>query len=96
MALIITTAIISALSNLSVSKNIAFTGEITLRGNILKIGGLKEKVIGAYLNNIDTIFIPFSNINDLDSIPEEIKAKIKFIPVKRYEEVYEYLKGENN
>ena len=91
----ITTALISALSNLSVSKNIAFTGEITLRGNILKIGGLKEKVIGAYINNIDTIFIPYSNINDLDSIPEEIKAKIKFIPVKKYEEVYEYLKGEN-
>ena len=92
----ITTAIISALSNMSVNKNIAFTGEITLRGNILKIGGLKEKVIGAYLNNIDTIFIPYSNINDLDSIPEEIKFKIKFIPVKKYEEVYEYLKGENN
>ncbi len=92
----ITTAIISALSNMSVNKNIAFTGEITLRGNILKIGGLKEKVIGAYLNNIDTIFIPYSNINDLDSIPQEIKSKIKFIPVKKYEEVYEYLKGVNN
>jgi len=92
----ITTAIISALSNLSVNKNIAFTGEITLRGNILKIGGLKEKVIGAYLNNIDTIFIPYSNLNDLDSIPQEIKSKIKFIPVKKYEEVYEYLKGEVN
>ena len=92
----ITTAIISALSNMSVNKNIAFTGEITLRGNVLKIGGLKEKVIGAYLNNIDTIFIPHSNINDLDFIPQEIKSKIKFIPVKKYEEVYEYLKGENN
>lgn len=92
----ITTALISALSNLSVSKNIAFTGEITLRGNILKVGGLKEKVIGAYINNIDTIFIPHSNINDLDSIPVEIKSKIKFIPVKKYEEVYEYIKGENN
>ena len=90
----ITTAIISALSNLSVSKNIAFTGEITLRGNVLKIGGLKEKAIGAYLNNIDTIFIPHSNISDLDSIPIEIKEKIKFIPVKKYEEVYNYLKGE--
>ena len=92
----ITTAIISALSNLSVSKNIAFTGEITLRGNVLKIGGLKEKAIGAYINNIDTIFIPHSNMCDLDSIPLEIKDKIKFIPVKKYEEVYEYLKGENN
>lgn len=92
----ITTALISALSNLSVNKNIAFTGEITLRGNILKIGGLKEKVIGAYINNIDTIFIPYSNISDLDSIPTEIKNKITFIPVKKYEEVYEYLKGDKH
>ena len=89
----ITTALISALSNMSVNKNVAFTGEITLRGNILKVGGLKEKVIGAYLNNIDTIFIPISNMNDLDTIPQEIKEKIEFIPVKKYEEVYEYLKG---
>ena len=89
----ITTALISALSNMSVNKNVAFTGEITLRGNILKVGGLKEKVIGAYLNNIDTIFIPISNMNDLDTIPQEIKEKINFIPVKKYEEVYEYLKG---
>ena len=94
--LTITTALISALSNLSVNKNIAFTGEITLRGNILKIGGLKEKVIGAYINNIDTIFIPYSNISDLDSIPTEIKNKIKFIPVKKYEEVYDYLKGDKH
>ena len=91
----ITTAIISALTNLSVNKNIAFTGEITLRGNILKIGSLKEKVIGAYINNIEIVFIPHSNISDLDLIPKEIKNKIKFIPVKKYEEVYEYLKGEN-
>ena len=91
----ITTAIISALTNLSINKNIAFTGEITLRGNILKIGSLKEKVIGAYINNIDTIFIPHSNISDLDLIPKEIKDKIKFILVKKYEEVYEYLKGAN-
>lgn len=89
----ITTAIISALSNMNISKKIAFTGEITLRGNILKIGGLREKVIGAYINNINIIFIPFSNIGDLDLIPQEIKNKIKFIPVKRYEEVYEYLKS---
>lgn len=92
----IATAIISALSNLSVSKNVALTGEITLRGNVLKIGGLKEKVIGAYINNIDTIFIPYSNISDLDNIPKEIKNKITFIPVKKYEEVYKFLKDNEN
>ena len=90
----ITTSLISSLSNLSISSNIAFTGEITLRGNILKVGGIKEKVIGAYMNNIDTIFIPYSNLKDLDDIPKEIKDKIKFIPVKNYKEVYEHLKGE--
>lgn len=88
----ITTAIISALSNLSIKGNVAFTGEITLRGNIFKIGGLKEKVIGAYINNINEIFIPKLNINDLDDIPNEIKDKITFIPVSNYEEVYRGLK----
>ncbi len=87
----ITLAIISDLTGIKVSKNIAFTGEITLRGNILKIGGLKEKVIGAYINNIDTIFIPNSNLNDLSKIPEDIKNKIKFIPVSNFKEVYDYI-----
>ena len=92
----ITTSLISALSNFKVSNKIAFTGEITLRGNILKVGGIKEKIIGAYINNIDTIFIPFSNLSDLDDVQEEIKNKMKFIPVKKYEEVYKYLKENIN
>ena len=66
----------------------AFTGEVTLRGNILKIGSLKEKVIGAYIENIDTVFIPFDNMQELDEIPEEIKSKIIFIPVSNYNDVY--------
>jgi len=92
----ITTCLISALSNFKVSNKIAFTGEITLRGNVLKVGGIKEKIIGAYINNIDTMFIPYLNICDLDDVQPEIKDKIKFIPVKKYEEVYEYLKELNN
>ena len=92
----ITTCLISALSNFKVSNKIAFTGEITLRGNVLKVGGIKEKIIGAYINNIDTMFIPFSNLSDLDDVQPEIKDKIKFIPVKKYEEVYKYLKELNN
>ena len=88
----ITTCLISALSNFKVSTKIAFTGEITLRGNVLKVGNIKEKIIGAYINNIDTVFIPYSNLSDLDDIQKEIKDKIKFIPVKKYEEVYNYLK----
>ncbi len=89
----ITLAIISDLTGLKVSKNIAFTGEMTLRGNILKIGGLKEKVIGAYINNIEKIFFPKSNLDELNSIPDEVKEKIEFIPVNNFKEVYDYLKN---
>ena len=92
----LTTCLISLLSNFKISSNIAFTGEITLRGNILKVGSIKEKIIGAYINNIDTIFIPFANLSDLEDVQEEIRNKIKFIPVRKYEEVYKYLKEINN
>lgn len=88
----ITTALISALSNLKISDKIAFTGEISLRGNILPIGGLEEKAIGAYRNNIKTIFIPKENKSDLEEIPKEILNKIKFKLVSNYDEVYSYLK----
>lgn len=84
----IATSIISALSGKKVGNNIAFTGEITLRGNIIKVGSLKEKIIGAYINGIDTIFIPSGNISELDEIPSEIKEKIKFISVDNYIDIY--------
>lgn len=88
----LTTALISALSNLKVDKSIAMTGEITLRGNLLPIGGLKEKSVGAHRSGIKTIFIPYDNRNDLDDIPVEIKNSIEFIPVKKYTDIYSYLK----
>ena len=91
----ITTCLISDLTNLKIKNNIAFTGEITLRGNILKVGGIKEKIIGAYINNIDTVFIPYSNLADLEDVPKDMKDKIKFIPVKNYIEVYKYLINQN-
>ena len=84
----IATSIISALSGKKVGNNIAFTGEITLRGNIIKVGSLKEKIVGAYINGIDTIFIPSGNISELDEIPSEIKEKIKFISVDNYIDIY--------
>ena len=84
----IATSIISALSGKKVRNNIAFTGEITLRGNIIRVGSLKEKIIGAYINGIDTIFIPSGNISELDEIPSEIKEKIKFISVDNYIDIY--------
>lgn len=89
----ITTSLISTLVNIKIPNNIAMTGEITLLGNILKVGGIKEKIYGAYKNNIEIVFIPYYNINDLDEIPKYIKDKIKIIPVKKYDEIYEYIKG---
>lgn len=87
----LTTALISAFSELKIDNKLAMTGEITLRGMILPIGGLKEKSIGANRNGIKRIIIPYDNIRDLDEIPVEVKNKINYIPVKTYEEVFEML-----
>lgn len=84
----ITTALVSALKNVSVPKEIGMTGEITLRGNILEIGGLKEKSIAAHRAGLKTIFIPKDNEKSLVEIPKEVKKDIKFIPVGHYSEIY--------
>ncbi|MDD4106659.1 MAG: endopeptidase La [Candidatus Shapirobacteria bacterium] len=84
----ITTALISALKNIAVPKDIGMTGEITLRGNILEIGGLKEKSIAAHRAGLKTIFIPKDNQKSLVEIPKEVKHDIKFIPVTHYSEIY--------
>ncbi len=86
------TALISAFTNLKIKSDIAMTGEITLRGNVLAIGGLKEKIMGAKRNNIKTIFIPYDNINDLNNIPQEIKEEINFVPIKNYSEIFKVLR----
>lgn len=87
----LTLSIISALTNKSLPANISETGEISLRGNILRVGGIKEKAIGAYLNHIEYVFIPQSNKEDLNSVPKEIKEKIKFITVRNFMDIYKYL-----
>ena len=87
----ITTTLISLFKKQCVDKSIAMTGEITLRGRILGIGGLKEKVIGAHRANIKKIFIPKENEKDLDEIPEEIKKDLKFMLVDNYLDVYKKL-----
>jgi ATP-dependent Lon protease len=83
----LTTALISTLTNKKISSNLAMTGEITLRGDVIPIGGLKEKSIGALRNGIKTIIIPYDNMNDLIELPKEVKDKIKFIPVHNYNDV---------
>jgi len=83
------TALLSALTKKIVSPRMAMTGEITLNGRILPVGGLKEKILAAARLNFVTIIIPEKNQRDLKEIPDHIKRKIKFIPVKKIDEVFE-------
>ena len=87
----ITTALISLLTDKKIDRNISMTGEITLRGRILAIGGLKEKIIGAHRAGIKKIFIPKENEKDLDEITDDIKKDIEFVFVSNYHEVYNEL-----
>jgi ATP-dependent Lon protease len=73
------TAMVSALTGIPVKKNVAMTGEITLRGRVLPIGGLKEKVLAAHRAGIDTIIVPIDNKKDIDDIPEVIRKELKFV-----------------
>lgn len=84
----IAVALCSKLEEKKVSEDIAFTGEISLNGTILKIGGLKEKLIAAYNKNIKTVYIPSSNIDDLKNVPKIIKEQINIIPISNFSEVY--------
>ncbi len=85
----IATSLVSALTGRKVRKDVAMTGEITLRGRVLPIGGLKEKSMAAYRAGINTVVIPYDNISDLDEVDEKVKEKITFEPVKSVEEVWE-------
>ena len=82
-----TTALTSLLTGIPVKANLAMTGEVTLRGNVLPIGGLKEKSLAAYRSGITTIIIPKGNVKDLDEIPQEVKDAVNFIPVSKVDEV---------
>ena len=83
------TALISALSNRPVRNDVAMTGEVTLRGRVLPIGGLKEKALGALRGGTRQVIIPAKNRKDLVEIPKNIKRKLKFIPVTNMEQVLE-------
>lgn len=92
----LTTVLISLLTNLKVSSKVSMTGEITLTGRVLPIGGLKEKVIGAYRAMVNKIFIPRENEKDLKEIPEEVKNKIEFVLVDNYIDIYNNLGEKHN
>ncbi len=84
----ITTAIISRLLDIKVSNDIAFTGEITLKGDILKVGGLKEKLMAAFNDGIKTVYIPKDNENDLKEIDSEILESLEIKCIENYEQIF--------
>lgn len=87
----ITTTLISLFTGKAIANDVSMTGEITLRGKVLPIGGLREKVIGAHRAGIRKIFLPKDNEKDLDEIPEELKKDIRFVFVSSYGDIYKKL-----
>ena len=86
----ITTALVSALTGREVRRDVAMTGEVTIRGRVLKIGGLKEKSMAAYRGGVKTVFIPKDNVPDLDEVDEAVKANVRFIPVGFVGDIIDY------
>jgi ATP-dependent Lon protease len=83
------TAIVSVMTGIPVHRDVAMTGEITLRGRVLPIGGLKEKLLAAHRGGIKTVIIPEENVKDLVDIPDNVKNKLEIIPVKWIDKVLE-------
>lgn len=84
-----TTAFVSALTGIPVRPDVAMTGEITLRGEVLAIGGLKEKLLAAHRGDIKTVMIPEENVKDLAEIPDNVKNRLEIVPVKWIDKVFE-------
>jgi ATP-dependent Lon protease len=85
-----TTALVSVFSGIPVRADVAMTGEITLRGEVLPIGGLKEKLLAAHRGGIKTVLIPEQNVKDLAEIPDNVKNKLEIVPVRWIEKVLEF------
>lgn len=83
----ITTALVSALTNMPAKHDVAMTGEVTLTGRVLPIGGLREKSMAAYLMGKKTVFIPMGNKSDIDEISDEVRGRIEFVPVENVDEI---------
>jgi ATP-dependent Lon protease len=84
-----TTALVSVLTGIPVRADVAMTGEITLRGEVLAIGGLKEKLLAAHRGGIKTVLIPEENVKDLADIPDNVKNRLEIVPVKWIDRVLE-------
>ena len=81
------TGVVSALLRVPVRRDLAMTGEITLRGRVLAIGGLKEKAVAAHRNAVRHVIVPYQNLREIDDLPDEVRAGITFHPVKTMDEV---------
>lgn len=94
----IATAVISALTERAILREVAMTGEITLRGRVLPVGGIKEKLLAAHRMGIKKVLLPYDNNKDLEEIPDKIKKKMEFVLVKDLDQVLEHAleKGETN
>jgi ATP-dependent Lon protease len=79
--------LVSELTGKTVKRNVAMTGEITLTGRVLPIGGLREKTMAAYKYGCDTVLIPYDNSGDIEELDSEVKENLKLIPVKNVSEV---------
>ena len=84
---VITTALTSLLTGLPVKKQLAMTGEVTITGRVLPVGGIKEKFLAAYREGVKTILYPHTNEKDVSEIPERVRKELKLIPVKHMDEV---------
>lgn len=82
-----TTALISLLTQKSIRPEVGMTGEITLRGQVLPVGGIKEKMLAAHRAGLKTIFLPKENKGDLNELPDEVKKSIQFIPVENVKQI---------
>ena len=88
------TAIVSMMTGIPVRRDVAMTGEITLRGRVLPIGGLKEKLLAALRGGIKKVLIPEENAKDLADIPDTVKNELEIVPVSRMDEVLEHALSE--
>lgn len=84
----IAVALLSLLEKKPISSDVAFTGELSLNGSVLKVGGLKEKLIGAYNENIKTVYIPQGNLVDLNEVPKEITNNMEIVAIESFEDLY--------
>ena len=84
------TAILSALAQIPVRRQLAMTGELSLRGRVLAIGGLREKLMAAYIHHIQTVLIPKGNVSDLEDVDEVVKEHLKIVPIETMDEVFKY------